>query len=373
MQTYCTDYKQKKPISLFNPDVNPDAEDPPAYDETGESRYAHLPKVPVPRIIQAPQNIPTLFAFSRTTVYLLFGPESPQQTPKSIVLRGTSTNGPLELEIPIQVLQKPGELIHQLAAKKAIAELEQGRGWLPEAQDATKGELLKTRFESRFSDIVEGEAVRLGLQFEVGGKWCSFVAVEEDDNNTAPATTSKREIKENISYKRTKVDEADLEDSLEFDNFISEEISNFDFDPFLHTANDEDELDENLNSISTAAQRLNQSAQAMGQEIASQNAHINRIVAKSDKVDDQIAMNRARLQRIGDPPSPPTRRPPPRPGSTSRSPARASSPAIRAWQGASSLRSQKPSTAPLAPTSAPTSETCATSWRASGQQPVFGT
>ncbi|KAF2871509.1 von Willebrand factor type A domain-containing protein [Massariosphaeria phaeospora] len=169
----------KKPISLFDPSVDLDRDEPPVHDETGESRYAHLPKVTVPRIIQAPQDIPALFAFNRTTVYLLLGPDAPRQTPKSVVLRGTSVHGPLELEIPIQVLETPGEMIHQLAAKKAIAELEQGRGWLPEAKDAS-GEPLKSAFESRFEDMVEREAVRLGVQFQVGGKWCSFVAVEKD-------------------------------------------------------------------------------------------------------------------------------------------------------------------------------------------------
>jgi hypothetical protein len=157
-------------------------EDPSTYDETGETRYAHLPKVATPKIIQAPQNIPSLFAFNRTTAYLLLGPEAPKATPKSVVLRGTSVHGPLELEIPIQTLEKPGHTIHQLAAKKAISELEQGRGWLSEAKDES-GTLVKTNFEGRFDDMVEREAVRLGVQFQVGGKWCSFVAVESDERS----------------------------------------------------------------------------------------------------------------------------------------------------------------------------------------------
>jgi uncharacterized protein YdcH (DUF465 family) len=36
----------------------------------------------------------------------------------------------------------------------------------------------------------------------------------------------------------------------------------------------------------------------MGREVTEQNAHIERITGKTDKVDDQIAMNRARLDRI---------------------------------------------------------------------------
>jgi hypothetical protein len=36
----------------------------------------------------------------------------------------------------------------------------------------------------------------------------------------------------------------------------------------------------------------------MGQEVDTQNKHIERITGKTDKVDDQIAMNRAMLDRI---------------------------------------------------------------------------
>jgi len=173
---------QKKPISLFDTSADPDKEEAPVQDDTGESRYSHLPKVSAPKILQAPPVIPSLFAFNRTTVYLLLGPEAPQATPKSVFLRGTSSHGPLELEIPVQVLGVPGETIHQLAAKKAISELEQGRGWLSEARDGSNT-LLSTRFDGQFDDMVEREAVRLGVQFQVGGKWGAFVAVESHTNS----------------------------------------------------------------------------------------------------------------------------------------------------------------------------------------------
>jgi hypothetical protein len=70
----------------------------------------------------------------------------------------------------------PGETVHQLAAKKAISELEQGRGWISEARDES-GLLIKIKHEGRFADMVERKAVRFGVQFQVGGKWCSFVAI----------------------------------------------------------------------------------------------------------------------------------------------------------------------------------------------------
>ncbi|OCK88475.1 uncharacterized protein K441DRAFT_588453 [Cenococcum geophilum 1.58] len=60
----------------------------------------------------------------------------------------------------------------------------------------------------------------------------------------------------------------------------------------------ENEIDANLDALHGAAKRLNGLGRAMGQEVDEQNKHIDRITGKTDKVDDQIAMNRARLDRI---------------------------------------------------------------------------
>jgi len=60
----------------------------------------------------------------------------------------------------------------------------------------------------------------------------------------------------------------------------------------------ENEIDANLDALHGAAKRLNHLGRAMGEEVDTQNKHIERITHKTDKVDDQIAMNRARLDRI---------------------------------------------------------------------------
>ncbi|KAL4784420.1 hypothetical protein BJX76DRAFT_327331 [Aspergillus varians] len=60
----------------------------------------------------------------------------------------------------------------------------------------------------------------------------------------------------------------------------------------------EDEIEQNLNLISGAAGRLNLLAKATGRELDEQNRHLQRITGKSENVDDQLAMNRARLDRI---------------------------------------------------------------------------
>ncbi|KAJ5083966.1 hypothetical protein NUU61_008545 [Penicillium alfredii] len=60
----------------------------------------------------------------------------------------------------------------------------------------------------------------------------------------------------------------------------------------------EDEIEQNLDLLGGAAGRLNGLAKATGRELDEQNRHLERITGKSDYVDDQIAMNRAKLDRI---------------------------------------------------------------------------
>lgn len=179
--------KQKEPISLFDESINVEAPSTKEKFPDGADRYAHLPPINAPAILQAPTRIPPLFPFNRTTVYLLLSPNSPAagRTPTSVVLRGTSAHGPLELEIPVKLAAEnegKGETVHQLAARTAIRELEEGRGWLSEAVDPT-GAKLKGKMEGCWDEMLEREAVRLGVEFQVAGKWCSFVALEE--NSTA--------------------------------------------------------------------------------------------------------------------------------------------------------------------------------------------
>jgi hypothetical protein len=182
----------KQPISLFDPAADPDVDLAHASeDKTAGGRYAGVPIVSEPQLLQAPYVIPPLYPFSRTTVYVLLSADTTQRTPTSVVVRGTSIHGPLELEIPVTVLSEPAETIHQLAARKAIRELEDGRGWIFHAKaavDKGEGRLLKDTYPGRFSDMVEREMVRLGVTYQVGGKSCSFVAVDEQEVAVQPSS-----------------------------------------------------------------------------------------------------------------------------------------------------------------------------------------
>lgn len=60
----------------------------------------------------------------------------------------------------------------------------------------------------------------------------------------------------------------------------------------------ENEIDSNLDQLHGAAKRLNNLGKAMGTELDAQKKTIDRVTEKTDRVDDQIVMNRARLDRI---------------------------------------------------------------------------
>lgn len=157
-----------KPINLFDD----------KYEESDKVEDVHLPlpKFTTPSIIQAPVDLPTLFPFIRSTVYILFSGDIPS-FPKTIRLSAKSDHGPLELDIPVQDIGN-GETIHQLAAKRAMGELEEGHGWIHATKDVD-GALVTSKWESRVEELVQNECERLGVRFQIAGKHCSFVAVQD--------------------------------------------------------------------------------------------------------------------------------------------------------------------------------------------------
>ncbi|KAG9187499.1 hypothetical protein G6011_05370 [Alternaria panax] len=193
-----------KPTSLYDPDVQEE------HPKDGESKdiFAGLPELKRPTLLQTPHEIPSLFPFNRTCVYLIMSPESSHLQPKSVVLRGTSPQGPLELEIPVEVRKDADEMIHQLAARKAMQELEEGHGWLSEATVDDGGVLVKDKHRAQFPLLQRREAVRLGVEFQIGGKHCSFVAVEA---NQAEIIEKRKRALEATLNRDGKTDDDDWE------------------------------------------------------------------------------------------------------------------------------------------------------------------
>ena len=173
-------------------ELTADENNPNAVMADGESAQGHVrptKAVSVPRLLQIPQHIPPLYPFTRTTVYLLLSPEASQGTSTSVILRGSSQEHPFEMEIPVEILPQPSKTIHQLAAKRAVLELEEGRGWLEEAKESD-GTLLKHGHSNDFKALIEREAVRLGVQYQIAGKHTSFVAVDSHDRDTIGESTA---------------------------------------------------------------------------------------------------------------------------------------------------------------------------------------
>ncbi|KAL9636085.1 MAG: hypothetical protein Q9164_003048 [Protoblastenia rupestris] len=167
--------------------VGGDHEDDVSMADSKGGEHATVPKICPPKLLQTPQVIPPLYPLSRTTIYILLSPSASHLTPKSVIFRNDSPDSPFEVIIPIEALPKPGTTIHSLAAKRAILELEEGRGWLLHAKDTT-GTLLKESHKSTFPKLIEAECVRLGTQFQIAGKHTSFVAIE---SNTSDPSASK--------------------------------------------------------------------------------------------------------------------------------------------------------------------------------------
>ncbi|KAF2795675.1 VIT-domain-containing protein [Melanomma pulvis-pyrius CBS 109.77] len=194
-----------KPISLYDPEAK---EKHPKADEP-KNIVANLPKLSRPKILQTPNEIPALFPFNRTCVYLLLSSETSHLTPKSVILKGTSPQGPLELEIPVQIRKGPDAMIHQLTARKATQELEEGRGWISKAK--TKDDaLVKNKYPAQYELLQKREAVRLGIEFQVGGKYCSFVAVEA---NAAEISEKRKKAFEKSMNKTSVTRENDTDDT----------------------------------------------------------------------------------------------------------------------------------------------------------------
>jgi hypothetical protein len=161
--------KEQQPISLFDADYKE--------DEQKTDREA-LPVLTPPQAIQAPYKIPPLYPFIRTTAYLLG--TSTMHNPKALIFRATSKQGPLVLRIPIDDIGT-GETIHQLAVRKAMIELEEGHGWLTAA--TSNGNPFNDLHPASKERIIARECEKLGTQFQVTGKHCSFIALEKDSTS----------------------------------------------------------------------------------------------------------------------------------------------------------------------------------------------
>ncbi|KAF9220068.1 VIT-domain-containing protein [Gyrodon lividus] len=136
---------------------------------------------PPPPVQQAPDTLTKIFSGIRFTVFAI---TSFRTIPTSVrlVTKLEGVQEPLEFNVAVMETKpfKSAEedsvvpLVHVLAARRLIMELDEGRGPVP---TAVPGEaLLYSPYELRKAGIM-----RLGLQYQLVSKYTSFVAIEKGD------------------------------------------------------------------------------------------------------------------------------------------------------------------------------------------------
>ncbi|KAJ1533687.1 hypothetical protein HK096_004926, partial [Nowakowskiella sp. JEL0078] len=124
---------------------------------------------------QAPFHIPPLYSGSRYIVCGLFtGKIKKNLEGLQIKIRGSSPDGPIELEVPV-TLVKPGIIIHTITARKLIQDLEEGTSCIHFANSGIE--------LSRLSDVVKSKIVNLGTKFSIASSFTSFVAIDNNGNS----------------------------------------------------------------------------------------------------------------------------------------------------------------------------------------------
>ncbi|KAG0636454.1 hypothetical protein HOY80DRAFT_359364 [Tuber brumale] len=179
-----------KKLLLFNPDEDLDVTPgtPPSDDELpvrrpavtadpglSDNRFSHLKRLKYPEILHAPHQIPPLYSQVRTVAYLLISPTGDRslRNPTSVKLQGTAPGIKIEQSIPITRLAEPGLTIHQLAARMALRDLEDGSSWLHSGKHGINPN------DDTFQEYVEREGESLSIKWSLASKWASFVAVED--------------------------------------------------------------------------------------------------------------------------------------------------------------------------------------------------
>ncbi|KAF5001103.1 hypothetical protein FGRMN_1297 [Fusarium graminum] len=119
---------------------------------------------PVP-YIQAPCTITALHPFRFNSVFFLVSTKKSQAIPNKITITTTTLETKERVyELPVKVATDQDGLIHRLAAKAVLVDLENMAKWTPTN-----------------ADIVEKTAHDLGIMYSVTSKWTSFVAVSQDE------------------------------------------------------------------------------------------------------------------------------------------------------------------------------------------------
>ena len=123
--------------------------DPPA-------QKPKAPPEPKAEVFQAPYVVPPVFDSQHFLIYGMFSENKP---PSSVKISARSPDGPLEVELPVDGEKiTTGKLLHTLAARAMIRDLEEGTSWMSERGFSNKSSQFDLFFAS-FFQIFESKQI----------------------------------------------------------------------------------------------------------------------------------------------------------------------------------------------------------------------
>ncbi|KAG0593169.1 hypothetical protein KC19_1G308500 [Ceratodon purpureus] len=200
-----SDSTNKTPIELYS--TSPEVPSPPP-----PPPVLPPPSVVVP-IYQAPFKLPILCRGARFTVFAILSPTVP--VPKELVLQGSSPDGPLELRVKVETVPEGETVIHSLAAREILQDLEIGSSCihaLGRNPTATQTEMLKklgvhvvdpesgrkythTELSSKHvSEITKAQMLDIAMRYNLSSECTSWVAIDHETDEEYVETTFNREM-----------------------------------------------------------------------------------------------------------------------------------------------------------------------------------
>lgn len=164
----------------------------PSTPKTTENLAGSVVSLPLPAYIQAPYRMHSLHPFARLSIFFLFNQDR-GPLPQAINVKvSTSSGETIFVDIPVEHTTTKSPIIHHLAAKSAILDLEAGHSWI-HASASRSGLFFggKSSVPAALDDLVRQEAERIGLKWKITGKWTSFVAVDRDSHKEGLARLYK--------------------------------------------------------------------------------------------------------------------------------------------------------------------------------------
>lgn len=144
-----------------------------------------------PSYTQAPYLLDSLEYSAWHSVYFMIpGNIKPLRTVNIAI---TTARGVKEVNLPVHCWTPGKDIIHHLAAKSIMVDLETGDSWVHKAfQSLPWTEEMDTN--------VRQEAERLGERWSISGKWTSYVAVDNDNQRVNPTYIDNTEDSKASGY-----------------------------------------------------------------------------------------------------------------------------------------------------------------------------